>query len=297
MAFFISQCAICFIQRLISGIIYRIICLITWLPFSRILFSNVSYGLMPKFKMLMLNDACPWCFPICVVHYRYTLMILFFQPFCFKPQTSVFQSAQCIIKIFINRPSINDRMGALLPDLSILQKIHIDFRIDAFQQFFDKQIIPAYRNPLITVIEIIIVIGIPHRKTTNNKCRKLSAFSSPLFFCIPFNKFLIDICPHQTDSLIFQVPWGTGNYFSLFRNFFSSLLRSSDSPHFGKCIHIERKIINFPPIIRNWAVDVIVEFHKLIHIIPHFFIRSMKNMGTIDMNSDSLFFLTVYITT
>lgn len=79
------------IQLLILLIIYRIIRFLAQLPISRVFFCHVSHLLFAGFKMLMFNTAGIWCFPIRLIHHRHALMVFFFQSFCFKTQTAIFQ--------------------------------------------------------------------------------------------------------------------------------------------------------------------------------------------------------------
>ena len=53
------------------------------------------------------------------------------------------------------------------------------------------------------IIEIVIIIGIAHRKSLDDKSRKCCAVSSPLFFCVAFYQFFIDLAAYQADGLLF----------------------------------------------------------------------------------------------
>lgn len=60
-------------------------------------------------------------------------------------------------------------------------------------------------------------------------------------------------------------------------------------------IHIEGQIIQFPFIISNRTVYVIIKFYKLTGIVPDFFIGCVKYMSTIGVYIDSIPILAVYI--
>lgn len=48
-------------------------------------------------------------------------------------------------------------------------------------------------------------------------------------------------------------------------------------------------------IVCHRTIYIVIEFDKLIYIIPHRLIRSMENMGTICMDMDPIFFLAIDI--
>ena len=64
----------------------------------------------------------------------------------------------------------------------VLEKVRFQHDIRILQQFFHHFGIAADRDPLIPVIEIIVVIRKSERQTLNNKGRKIPAVASPLFF-------------------------------------------------------------------------------------------------------------------
>lgn len=77
------------------------------------------------------------------------------------------------------------------------------FNIAAFKETVNDHIVTANRNSLVQIIEIVIIIGIAHRKSLDDKSRKCCAVSSPLFFCVAFYQFFIDLAAYQADGLLF----------------------------------------------------------------------------------------------
>ena len=78
--------------------------------------------------------------------------------------TQVFEDCEAL-KILVN--SVDDP-----PHCRFIQKILYHLRV------------PSHRNSLIHCIEIIIVECQTHRKSLDNKCRKILTVTSPLFLCI-----------------------------------------------------------------------------------------------------------------
>ena len=169
---------------------------------------------------------------------------------------------------------------------------------DAFKQGIDQYIISPDGNALITVIEIIIVKRIAYRQAFDNESRKFCATPSPLFFRVPFNQLRINVRTNKGYGLFFQIlRFRNPRFLTLLGNLGSRLLRRDDTPHLSKGIHIKRQVVQFTFIIRYRRIDIIIEFHKLVHIIPNFLIRSMENMSPIFMNPDTFLFFAIHIAT
>ena len=60
-------------------------------------------------------------------------------------------------------------------------------------------------------------------------------------------------------------------------------------PHLVEGVHIEGHVVQLVMVACNRGIDVIVEFSKLVHIVPHRLNRGMENMRTIFMNIDVMF--------
>ena len=69
------------------------------------------------------------------------------------------------------------------------------------------------------------------------------------------------------------------------------------SPQLVESVHVERQVIQFAFIIGNRRVGVSVELNKPVHIIPYFPVVCMKNMCTVFMHVDAVYFFAVDIAT
>ena len=66
------------------------------------------------------------------------------------------------------------------------------------------------------------------------------------------------------------------------------LCGSPHAPHLIERVHVERKVVQLAPVVRDRAVRVAVERHKRIHEIPDSLVRGVENMRSICMDMDSL---------
>ena len=244
----------------------------------------------------MLDDTCPRCLYIRVVHSCITLEIRLIKSLILKTYRTVLQCTKLVIKVCINGTCIDNFICHCII-LSLLRKIIlIKAYLNAIQKIGNHLRITANRDSLIKRIEIIVIKSQTNRKSLDNKGRKLCARTSPLLLCISLDQFLIDICTNKADSLLLKVlRLCDTSILTLLLDLCSSLLRCYNTPHLIKCVHIERKAVQLPMIIGNRAVCKTVEFSKLCNIIPYLLIICVENMCTILMNVDSFNLLCIYI--
>ena len=212
----------------------------------------MTRGILSKFKPLVLDDPGPGNLVAGVVHNRVSLVIVRFKHLCFETHRTVLQLAKRIIKVFI------DRAGKDQPVVAARMLLHVFLPGDAKQrrhsrqEFFHNLRVSSDRNPLITVVEIIIVIGKTHGEPPDNKCRQVSAFPAPLLFGIILHQLLIYITSHQGERLLLQVlRLFDVQLGDLLFNLRPGFIRRHHSPHLREGVHVERQIVQFIPVARH----------------------------------------------
>ena len=238
--------------------------------------------------MLVLNNPGIRLLPGGIVYNGVALEVFHGQLLGFKPDAAVFQRAQAIAKEFIDAAGIDNfrRNVGLLPDQ--IEIIGVQPHLYPFQHFLHHGGIAAHGDALVTVIEIIVVIRKSAGQALDDKRRQLLAIPAPLLFRIVLHQLGIHIGAHQAQRLFFQVLGLCDvQRRHLLRNLRLGLGRSPDAPHLREGVHIEGQIVQLVLIDRHGAVDIIVEFRKLIDIIPHFFVAGVEDVGTIFVDVDS----------
>ena len=244
----------------------------------------------------MFDDPCPWSLSVCIINCRISLEIRFIEKLCFKAHRAIFQIAHLIIKIRIDRTGIDHFFCKCIILCLFLQIIFFQTNFYSLKHIGNHLCITTNRNSLIQCIKIIIIKGQAHRKSLDDKCRKIFAVTSPLLLSVTFDQFFKNISSNQRNCLFFQVLWFGNPCFSfLFFNLCFCFFRSYHTPHFIEGIHIERQRIQFPMIVCNRTVRKTVKFRKLRDIIPYFLIIRMENMCAIFMNMDFLNLFRIYI--
>ena len=137
-----------------------------------------------------------------------------------------------------------------------MEEVFLRLHFNAGEHLLDDLGISAFRNALISVIKIIVVISKAEGKSLDDEGRKFCAGTSPLLLGIALYKLLIDILTCKRECLLFEILC-----FELFRRLtgllakfchcfsslllddFLSFLRCADIPHAGEGVHVEGKII------------------------------------------------------
>ena len=243
----------------------------------------------------MLDNSCIRSLSVRVIDNCNALMILLVKYLCFKLKASVLKLAKFISVVLINSTRIHYQVCKsviiFLISKIIFAKLHVTISIQPVR----KLIVTAYRNTLVSVIKVVVIICVSYRKPLNDKCRKLLTVSSPLLLCITLYKLLVDIFSHKAYCLLLEIL-RLACYGALLLIYLSlSLCRSSYSPHLIECVHIERHVIHLAFIIGNRAVRIPVKFNERIYKIPYFLIACMENVCAVLMYMYALHILTVDI--
>ena len=137
--------------------------------------------------MFVLNNPGIRHFIICVIHHCISLVIPHIQHFCLKAQGTVLQGFVTIIEILVNHACIDNLIRLSQQSLFFLEKVHSQTYLYALQQFLDNPGISPFGNPLIGVVEIVIVISVSKGQPADNKGRQVFALPAPLLAGISFD--------------------------------------------------------------------------------------------------------------
>ena len=179
-------------EGIIPIVVYRIVWLHTLGILHGIFAANNGFGhfvniVSEHLEMFMLDNPRIRHIAVGVVNDRITLIIRNIKHLCLETHRSVFESSKAIVKEAIYRPRIDQLIGVFAPhSIPRLKKIAIGLDITSPQQPLDKFVVSAARYSLISIIEIVVVVGEPQRKTTDDKSRQLRTFPPPLLFGISF---------------------------------------------------------------------------------------------------------------
>ena len=179
-----SQLLVFLVQPHISLVIHRIIRFVPGSECRRIFAGDHRMRLLTKFEMFMFDNTGIRNLSFTIINDRIPLIIFHFQTFVFKTKTTVFQMPETKIVILVNTSGKQYFIHQRIQFFTSRKIIRPQTHISSFKQTFNQFIVSAFRNTLILVIKIIIIINETERKSFYNKGRKLRCRTSPLFFRI-----------------------------------------------------------------------------------------------------------------
>ena len=188
----------------------------------------------------MLDNACPRCFSICVVHSGIALEVRLVEDFVFKANGTVLQITERIIEISINRSGINNSFRQLVHLIFIFQVVHIKPNFDTLKHVLHHLCISTNRDSLVKSVEVVVIKCQAHRQTFNNERRQILAVTPPLFLRVALDQLFVNVSTDKTNRLLFQILRLAYDFLALLVNLSLSLFRCHNAPHFIERIHIKR---------------------------------------------------------
>ncbi len=154
--------------------------------------------------------------------------------------------------------------------------------------------VAVHGDALVEGVEVVVVVGEPHRQPPDDERRQLRAGPAPLLGGVALHQLLVDVRAHQADGLFLQVP-GLGDPCRrpLFLYLPLGLVRRHHAPHPVERVHIEGKVIYLAAVVGHRAVGVAVELGKLVYIIPYIPVVGMEDVGTVPVDLDALYVLCI----
>src|SRR5699024_1054117 len=154
--------------------------------------------------------------------------------------------------------------------------------------------VPAHRDPLVTVVEVVVIVGQPDGQAADDKGRQVGSLLSPLLLSVALNQLFVDVPANQGNCLFFQVLRLLARHLlPLFIDFGKRLGRGPHPPHLVKGVHVKRQVVHLALVVGNGTVGVTVKVGKLVDVVPDFLVRSVKDVGAVLVDLDAVNFLGV----
>ena len=239
--------------------------------------------------MLVLDDAGEGHVTVGVVDHRIPLIVGHRQHFRVEPHRAVLQMAQREVEKGIYRSRVENVMGQGLPRLPVGKEIGGGAHLNVLEQGIGEHIVAPDGYALVAVVEIVVVIDHAHGQPLDDEGRQLGARPSPLLLGVALDEPVIDVAPHQQQGLLLQILrlaplqpcLGLG---PLSVEHLLCLLRSGDSPHLVKGVHVEGQIVELALIVGQRGVGIPVAGSQPVDKIPYFPVGSVEDMRPILMH-------------
>ena len=141
----------------------------------------------------MFYNPCIRHFLFRIVYHGISLIVFTIKDFRLKTDGTVFQFPETVMIVFIDLSGEDNLICNTLKVFTIGKEIRVTPALYIFEQSVNQFVIPTNRNPLVLVVEIVVVKSQAYGQTFDDECRKFRTFSSPLLFRITFDKFLINV--------------------------------------------------------------------------------------------------------
>ena len=238
--------------------------------------------------MLVLDNPGVGLIPRGIVDHGVALVIRYGKLLRLKADAAVFQRAQTIAEKFIDAAGVDNFLRDIGVFFDQIGVVGIQPDLHAGEHFLHHGGVAADGNALIAVVEIIVVIGKTAGQTLDDESGQLLAVPAPLLLRVVLDQLGVDICAHQTQRLLLQIfRFGDVKCCHLLRDLGPGLCGCADAPHFGEGVHVKGKVVQLVLVDGDGTVDVVVEFRKLVYIIPHFFVAGVENVRAILMYVDT----------
>ena len=247
--------------------------------------------------MLMLNNPGIRNLVICIVHYCVALEVRVVQNFCLKPQRTIFKLSVAIVIILIDHTCKQHLLCLSGKFFPVLKEIGVQADLHALKKLFNNTCIAAFGNPLIRILEIVVVIGIAKRKSLDDEGRQLFTGSSPLLAGITLYQFLIHVLSNQCQRLLLQIlRMRNVHSCNLLFNLRLGFCRCPYTPQLMEGIHIKGHVVKLIFINRNGRIHKVIKLRKLVDVVPYVFSGGMENVSSVFVYIDALHFLRINIT-
>ncbi len=178
------QFGVSFVELLIALVVDGVVSFLSRLPVGRVFFGNVGDGLRAELEMFVLDDAGVRRFAVGVIHDSDALMIDFFQALGLKAQSTVFQPAELVIEIGVDRPGVHDCLGAADVLGTVFVVVDVQLHFDAVEQRVDQLVVAADGDVLVPVIEVVVVESVAQGQAADDERGQLGAAARPHYFSV-----------------------------------------------------------------------------------------------------------------
>ena len=168
-----SQLLVGLEQTGILLVIHRIVRLFSGLECFGIFVGDDGTGLLSELKVLVLDDPRKRNVAFGVVDNRVSLKVGYLQQSRLEAETPVFQMSVPIVEKGIDTSRKQDPVSQGIPVRAILQVVARETHFDTVQQSRYQFVVSSDGNPLVGIVEIVVVEREAERQPADDECRPI----------------------------------------------------------------------------------------------------------------------------
>lgn len=222
-----------------------------------------------------------------VVHHRVALVVRDGQLPGLEAEGAVLEAAQGEAEELVDPPGVNHAAGGLVELGAMREIITGGPHLDAFQEGVDQGAVAALRDPLVSVVEVVVVVLEAEREPLDDRGRELPAAPVPLLLRVALDQLLVDGAADQKEGLLLEVM-GLFDplYGHLLGDLRPGLLGRRDAPELAEGVHVERQVVDLAAVVGQRRVDERIHRRVLLDEGPDVLVGRVEDVGPVVVEDD-----------
>ena len=293
-------------QGVVVGVVDRIVGFHARQPLRAVLATDDRVGIIvdplaEHLEMLVLDDARIGHGGISVVDHCVSLVVGHRLHLRLEAHGAEVEVSMLKAEELVELSRVDDSPGLSLPVVTVGEEVRLRACLHALKQSVHESVVSALGDALVAVVEVVVVVYHPDRKSFDDEGRQVGASAPPLLLRVALDEPFIDVASDERQGLLLQIarlyytlgPHLREGLCALLRNLDRRLLGRHRPPHLEERVHVERQIVEPSLVVGHRRVGISVEGHDTVHEVPHPFVGRMENVCAILVHMDSLHILTV----
>lgn len=278
------------VQRLVPGVVDRVVRLVAGLPVRGVLAGDHGPGLVAELEVLVLDDAGVGHLAGRVVHHGDALVVGLVEHLALEAQAAVLQRAELEVVERVDGAAVDGPrrdVGLLGDELLVLDAAA---HLDALEYVGDHLGVAAHGDALVAVVEVVVVVREAAGQTLDDARGQVPAVAAPLLLRVALHERLEDVAAHEGERLLLEVG-GLADALGgdLLGDSGAGVCRRDDAgPHPGERVHVERHVVHLAAEVGHGRVHVVVELGEAAHVVPHVPHRGVEDVGSVAVDVDAL---------
>ena len=278
------------VEGLVPGVVDGVVRLVAGLPVGRILTCDHGLLLLAELEVLVLDDAGVGHLALGIVDDGDALVVLLVEGLGLEAEAAVLERSQLEVVERVDWSAVDGLGGdvGLLGDKVLV--LDAAAHLDALEHVGDHLGVAAHGDALVTVVEVVVVVGEAAGEALDDARGKILAVAAPLLLGVALDERLEDVAAHEGERLLLEV---LGLADALGRHLFGDLRlgvsrRDDARPHLGERVHVEGHVVHLAVEVRDRRVDVVVELGEAVDVIPDGPIRGVEDVRAVAVHLDAL---------
>lgn len=278
------------VQGLILRVVDGVVGLLAAGPFLRVFVGDDGVGLFAKGKMLVLDHPGVGNGRVRMVDDGVALIVRNIrQQLRLEARAAVIQRAVDIAEVFVDGACVEDLAGQGAQGGPFGQVIDAQAHLGALQHGGGQLRVPLLGDPLVRVVEVVVVEGEAKRQPLDQEGGQLVAGPAPLLFGVALDEDFVQVGADHLQGLFLQVLRGAlGAFLPLAGQLGLGFFRGVHAPDLLEGVHVEGEVVKAALVAGHGHVDIIVHGAESLDVGPDLGVAGMEDMRAVAVHIDAL---------